>query len=397
MTVFSGFLGAGKTTLLNHVLRNRENMKVAVIVNDMSEINIDGEAVQHGVTLNRATERLIEMSNGCICCTLRADLLEQIAELARQQRFDYLLIESTGISEPMPVAETFAFLDANGFSLAELARLDTMVTVVDGANFEAMLAHHGKVDRGAHAAADAQATRSLSDLLTEQVEYADVILISKTDLMRDADLRSLEAVLHALNPRAEILPVRHGEVPLGSILNTSRFDLASLAASPGWMRQLDAHDGSSEADTYGVSSYAYRSRSPFHPGRLHGFLHRSWTNGTLLRCKGYFWVANRYTEIGVLAQTGGTFQWGFTGRWWNFIARDGWPRDAYRRDAILRKWDDSVGDCRQELVFIGKDIDTARLQADLDACLLTQAEILQGPPSWRALPGAEALSAGAAS
>ncbi|MEM5460636.1 GTP-binding protein [Paraburkholderia phytofirmans] len=390
VTVLSGFLGAGKTTLLNHVLRNREGLRVAVIVNDMSEVNLDGEAAQHGVTLDRANERLIEMSNGCICCTLRADLLESVSALAREKRFDYLLIESTGISEPLPVAETFAFLNDRGSSLSEEARLDTMVTVVDGANFAAIYASHETVERVPDDAGSP--TKSVSSLLVEQIEFADVLLISKADLATPAQLDHLRALLHELNPRAAIATMSHGEVPLRTILDTHRFDLATLAKSPGWAQKLDAANTESESDTYGVRSHVYRNRAPFHPGRLADLLDARWRNGTLLRCKGYLWVASRFGEIGMLVQTGGAFEWGFTGRWWRFVARDEWPRDGYRRDAILAKWDDTVGDCRQELVFIGQHIDGAALEAALDACLLSPDEILAGPGAWSALPGAARIA-----
>lgn len=393
VTVLSGFLGAGKTTLLNYVLRNREGLRVAVIVNDMSEINLDGDAAQRGVTLNRANEELIEMSNGCICCTLRADLLQTVSELARQRRFDYLLIESTGISEPLPVAETFAFLNDKGFSLSEEARLDTMVTVVDGANFASLFASQQRVERAATEENDG--SRSLASLLVEQIEFADVLVISKADLATPAQLGRLRALLQQLNPRAEVVTMEHGVVALANIINTGKFDLAALARSPGWAQKLDDSNAISESDTYGVRSSVYRSRAPFHPGRLADLLERPWRNGTLLRCKGYMWIASQFEEIGMLVQTGGAFNWAFTGRWWNFIPRAEWPRDAYRRDTILSRWDDTVGDCRQEIVFIGQHVDPVQLEAALDDCLLTPDEILQGPHAWAELPGAHRIAAGA--
>lgn len=267
VTVLSGFLGAGKTTLLNAILRNRQGLRVAVIVNDMSEVNLDAESVQRDVSLHRGRDELIEMSNGCICCTLRADLLEQISDLARQQRFDYLLIESTGISEPMPVAETFAFLDTEGFSLSELARLDTLVTVVDGSQFQALLESTDTVAR-----ADTEAhtsTRHLADLLIEQVEYANVILVNKRDLIDEPGYQAVHAILAGLNPSARIMPMAHGNVALSSLLDTHLFDLPSLAASPGWMRKMEVTDTpASESDTYGVTSWVYRERAPFHPPAL---------------------------------------------------------------------------------------------------------------------------------
>jgi G3E family GTPase len=391
VTVLSGFLGAGKTTLLNHILRNRQNLRVAVIVNDMSEVNIDGAEAQRGVALRRTSEQLIEMSNGCICCTLRADLLEQINALAEERKYDYLLIESTGISEPMPVAETFAFLNDKGFSLSEVARLDTMATVVDGPNFLASLAADAQVTSTAGGTDPPE--KSFSKLLIDQVEYADVLLISKTDLMDAGPLRRLEEALRALNPRAEIVPMTRGNVDLARVLNTRRFDLAALAKSPGWMQKIDAIETASEADTYGITSFVFRARLPLHPGRLLALVNKPWSNGTLLRAKGYFWVASRYLEIGMLVQTGGAFSWGFTGRWWNFVSRNEWPTDEYRRAAITAKWDELVGDCRQEIVFIGQNVDFQLLQAELDECLLTHGEIVGGPDSWAGLTGADVLDA----
>ncbi|EIK63552.1 GTP-binding protein [Pseudomonas sp. B2021] len=393
VTVLSGFLGAGKTTLLNHILRNRDGLRVAVIVNDMSEINIDAEQVQRDVALHRGRDELIEMSNGCICCTLRADLLEQISALARQQRFDYLLIESTGISEPMPVAETFAFLDAQGFSLSELARLDTLVTVVDGSRFEALLESPGIVAR------DDAPTRHLTDLLIEQVEYANVILVNKLDLIDEPGYQAVHAILAGLNPSARIMPMAQGNVELSAILGTHLFDLPSLAASPGWMKKMQADDTpASESDTYGVTSWVYRERAPFHPQRLLDFLQQPWHNGRLLRSKGYFWLASRHLETGLLVQSGRQFQWDYVGHWWNFIEQSQWPQDEYRLQSIMAKWDSIVGDCRQELVFIGQGLDTQALQRALDNCLLSTQEIAAGPSAWQALPGAaifdsQALSA----
>lgn len=385
VTVLSGFLGAGKTTLLNEILRNRDGLRVVVIVNDMSAINLDAEDVESSIELNRTTEQLIEMSNGCICCTLRADLLQQISELAEQNRFDYLLIESTGISEPMPVAETFAFLNQDGFCLSEIARLDTLITVVDGAGFMELYRSQEciKIEEGS-----GEQSRSLSGLIIEQVEFADVLLISKEDLATPEQIVQLKALLHELNPSAEIVTMSHGKVDLKKVINTHKFDLEKLAGSPGWLQKMDETPPESEADTYSINSFVYRERSPFHPERYLSFLKRAWGNGLLLRCKGYFWVASQYMETGVLAQTGGQFEWGLTGRWWRFVSDEDWPHDDYRRNAILSKWDDSVGDCRQELVFIGQDMDMSLLKSELDACLLTLAEIEAGPEEWMSFSGA---------
>ncbi|GAB3626189.1 zinc metallochaperone GTPase ZigA [Pandoraea terrae] len=392
MTVLSGFLGSGKTSLLNHILRNRAGMKVAIIVNDMSEVNIDAEDVRRNVELHRGNDELVEMSNGCICCTLRADLLEQVSTLARQQRFDYLLIESTGISEPMPVAETFAFLDQQGFSLSELARLDTLVTVVNGETFQALLSSPASVAKAGESTAE---QRKLSDLLIEQVEFANVILVSRLDLIGETGFAELRSILATLNPSAEILAMANGEVALSKVLNTGKFDLPSLVQSPGWMQRMATDERPSESDTYGIASWVYRERAPFNPGRLLAFLRRPWTNGRLLRCKGYIWVANRYLDIGMLVQSGGRFQWGYVGRWWRFIPQSQWPQDDYRRQGILEKWEDQAGDCRQEIVFIGQAVDWRAIKTELDACLLSMAEIEAGPEVWESLPGVSAFEANA--
>lgn len=399
VTVLSGFLGAGKTTLLNHVLRNRAGLKVAVIVNDMSDVNIDADDVRRHVELHRGNDELVEMSNGCICCTLRADLLDRISTLARQRRFDYLLIESTGISEPLPVAETFAFLDRDGFSLSELARLDTLVTVVDGETFEGRIASTEAVanDVARNASVmdggDISTSRPLSDLLIEQVEHANVILVSRVDRIGDAQFDRLRVVLASLNPSAQILPMRNGEIDASAILNTRRFDLPALVKSPGWMQRMQIDERLSESESYGIASWVYRERAPFHPARLLAWLSQPWTNGRLLRCKGYLWAAHRHAEIGMLVQTGGRFRWGYVGRWWRFVPQSDWPQDDYRREGVLKKWEEPVGDCRQEIVFIGQAIDCERLRRELDTCLLTVEEINAGPESWRWLPESETFDA----
>lgn len=384
VTVLSGFLGAGKSTLLNHLLKNREDLKVAVIVNDMSEINIDGREVQRDVSLNRGQERLVEMSNGCICCTLREDLLEEVSRLAREGRFDYLLIESTGISEPLPVAETFTFRDEQGRSLSDLARLDTLVTVVDGLNF---LADYQGADslaeRGEILGEDDE--RSLSDLLVEQVEFADVILVSKIDLIGSAERDELLAVLRRLNPDADILSMVMGQVPLGRILDTGRFDFQRAERAPGWLKELRG-EHVPETEAYGIASRVYRARRPFHPQRFHDFLALPWRNGRLLRSKGFFWLASRYREAGSWSQAGGLMRHGLAGRWWRFVPREAWPQDTTELQAVLRQWDAESGDCRQELVFIGQHLDFDRLFAELDHCLLNDEEMVAGPGAWKTLP-----------
>ncbi|WP_342654056.1 zinc metallochaperone GTPase ZigA [Pseudomonas sp. F3-2] len=380
VTVLSGFLGAGKSTLLNYVLRNRENLRVAVIVNDMSEINIDGSEVQRDVSLNRAEEKLVEMSNGCICCTLREDLLEEVSRLARDGRFDYLLIESTGISEPLPVAETFTFRDEEGRSLADVARLDTMVTVVDGLNFlQDYQAAEGLATRGETLGEEDE--RSITDLLIEQVEFADVILVSKIDLISTADRQELMAILKRLNSQAHILPMVMGAVPLGRILDTGLFDFERAARAPGWLQELRG-EHTPETQEYGIASTAYRARRPFHPQRFFNFINQPWTNGKLLRSKGFFWLASKHQDAGSWSQAGGLMRHGFAGRWWRFVPKAQWPQDDESTQVIMRSWSAQTGDCRQELVFIGQHIDFDQLTASLDDCLLTDAEMSMGVEGW---------------
>ncbi|QYX46391.1 zinc metallochaperone GTPase ZigA [Pseudomonas tussilaginis] len=384
VTVLSGFLGAGKSTLLNHVLRNRENLRVAVIVNDMSEINIDASEVQRNVSLNRAEEKLVEMSNGCICCTLREDLLEEVSRLAQEGRFDYLLIESTGISEPLPVAETFTFRDDQGRSLADQARLDTMVTVVDGLNFlrdyqaAESLAGHGET-----LGEDDQ--RSISDLLIEQVEFADVILLSKVDLISSHEREELSAILRRLNAHARIVPMLMGQVPLAEILNTGLFDFERAAQAPGWLQELRG-EHVPETEEYGIAATTWQARRPLHPQRFFDFINGPWSNGRLLRSKGFFWLANKHQDAGSWSQAGGMMRYGFAGRWWRYVPRQHWPQDEQSSAAILKNWTAEQGDCRQELVFIGQNIDFSRLKSELDACLLSDAEMAEGVDSWRQLP-----------
>lgn len=384
VTVLSGFLGAGKSTLLNYVLRNRDNLKVAVIVNDMSEINIDGSEVQRDVSLNRSEEKLIEMSNGCICCTLREDLLEEVSRLAQEGRFDYLLIESTGISEPLPVAETFTFRDESGKSLADMARLDTMVTVVDGVNFLLdYQAAESLATRGETLGEEDE--RSITDLLIEQIEFADVILVSKIDLISSSEREELIAILQRLNTQADIVPMVMGEVPLAKILNTGRFDFERASQAPGWLKELRG-DHVPETEEYGIASTAYRARRPFHPERFFSFIDREWTNGKLLRSKGFFWLASKHQDAGSWSQAGGLMRHGFAGRWWRFVPKAHWPEDDESVSAIRSNWSSQTGDCRQELVFIGQNIDFAQLTAELDNCLLTDAEMAIGSEAWRLLP-----------
>ncbi len=383
VTVLSGFLGAGKTTVLSHILNNREGRKVAVIVNDMSEINIDATLLRQDVALSRSQEKLVEMSNGCICCTLREDLLLEVRKLAEDGRFDYLLIESTGISEPLPVAETFTFTDEQGRSLADVARLDTMVTVVDAVNFlrdydaadylQQTAEHLGEEDE-----------RSVADLLVEQVEFADVILISKTDLVDNESLQRLLAILRALNTEAEILPIAHGQVPLEQIMGTGRFSFERAEQAPGWLKELRG-EHVPETESYGISSFAYRARRPFHPQKFYEFLHNTDRFGKLLRSKGFFWLATRPDYVGQWHQAGGIARYGFAGMFWHAVPPLEWPKDADSLRAIRELWHEPFGDCRQELVFIGQALEPEQMIAALDACLLTDKELQAGERYWQQL------------
>lgn len=383
VTVLSGFLGAGKTTLLNHVLHNRQGLKVAVIVNDMSEVNIDARLVaEGGAELSRSEEKLVEMSNGCICCTLREDLLVEIRHLAEEGRFDYLLIESTGISEPLPVAETFTFRDENGVSLSDIARLDTLVTVVDAFNF---LRDYGSTDyladRGESLGEEDQ--RTVVNLLVDQVEFCDVIVLNKTDLLDAAELERLDGLLKNLNPRADIVRARFGQVPLERILDTGRFDFAAAAEAPGWLAELRG-EHVPETEEYGITSFVYRARRPFHPERFHEWINQEWPG--VVRSKGYFWLASRPTMVGSWSQAGAVVRHELAGLWWAAVPRDRWPQDGEGLAAIGARWDDAVGDAQQELVLIGIDMDEAALRARLDACLLNDTEYASSPAAWTQLP-----------
>ena len=383
VTVLSGFLGAGKTTILSHILNNRESKKVAVIVNDMSEINIDQAIVQSEVSLNRSEERLVEMSNGCICCTLREDLLEEVTTLAQEGRFDYLLIESTGISEPLPVAETFTFADENGVSLSEVASLDTMVTVVDAVNFlndydEAKYLQ----ETGESLGEDDE--RSVADLLIDQVEFADVILISKTDLASSSDIDRLTAILKTLNTHAKITPISNGEVEVDNVLNTGLFDFDRAQQSPGWLKEMRG-EHVPETEEYGINSFVYEARRPFHSERFHQFLHSTEKYGKLIRSKGYFWLATRPEFAGEWSQAGGIARYGFAGMFWKAVPKKNWPDDEESLASIEKQWTEPFGDMRQELVFIGQNLDRHNMVKALDTCLLSEEEVLRGKSYWQTL------------
>jgi G3E family GTPase len=380
-TVLSGFLGAGKTTLLNHVLNNRSGMRVAVIVNDMSEINIDAQLVaQNGAGLSRTEERLVEMTNGCICCTLRDDLLQEVSRLAREGRFDYLLIESTGISEPLPVAATFTFIDETGRSLSEVAKLDTMVTVVDAAS---LLNDIRSVDdlRDRNLALSGEDERSLSDLLIDQIEFANVLVINKTDLVSAEELKRLEAILEHLNPGAEQVRAVRGEVPLNSILHTGLFDMEEAETSAGWIRELNNRH-TPETEEYGIASFVYRARRPFHPERFERLTNGGFPN--VLRAKGFLWLASCNDDLILFSIAGRTLTVEPQAQW----LAAGTPNEVHdpeTREYIGRVWEPEFGDRRQEIVFIGAGMDRAALEAQMNAALLTPQEMAGGPRAWRRL------------
>lgn len=383
VTVLSGFLGAGKTTLLNQVLNNREGRKVAVIVNDMSEVNIDAALVDRGAGLSRTEETLVEMSNGCICCTLREDLLFEVSKLAKEGRFDYLLIESTGISEPIPVAQTFTFEDEQGVSLSQVARLDTMVTVVDAANF---LQHYRSSDslksQGESLGEDDE--RTVADLLIDQVEFADVLVLNKLDLVSPERAKELAAILKTLNPGARLVRATRGEVELEAVLDTGLFDYEKAENSAGWIREL-AGEHTPETLEYGISSFTYNSQDPFDARKLWDFLHDETQWKGLLRSKGFFWVAADHRIAYEWAQAGGVCSVNAGGMWWAAIPRARWPQALQDDPSRQEKWHPRYGDRVQQLVFIGQNMDKQAIIEGLDACRLDPETAKQASADWAAL------------
>ncbi|KZZ44164.1 4-hydroxytetrahydrobiopterin dehydratase [Thalassolituus sp. HI0120] len=383
VTLLSGFLGAGKTTLLNHILHNRDALKVAVIVNDMSEINIDAAQVKNEISFNRTEEKLVEMSNGCICCTLREDLLLEVSRLAKDERFDYLVIESTGISEPLPVAETFTFADEDGTSLADIARLDTLVTVVDAFNFlndfrEAKMLQ----ETGESLGDDDQ--RSVADLLVDQIEFCDKIIVNKADQVSETELAELKSILASLNPDAEQITAEFGRIDTGKILATHSFSFDKAQQAPGWLKEMRG-EHVPETEEYGISSFSYEARKPFHPKKFFDFLHQDWPDGKLIRSKGYFWLATRPQFAGQWSQAGGIAHHGFGGIFWKAVPQERWPEDEEYLAFIKEKWVEPFGDMRQELVFIGQNLDPVATRERLDECLLSESELMQGAEFWKTL------------
>lgn len=377
VTVLSGFLGSGKTTLLNNILNNREGRKVAVIVNDMSEINIDAEIIKNGdAKLSKTDEKLVEMSNGCICCTLRDDLLVEVERLASSGKYDYLLIESTGISEPMPIAATFAFRDENGKSLSDIAKLDTMVTVV---NAQTLLQDYSsdKFLRDLGESLGNEDQRSLVNLLVDQIEFANIIIINKSSMVSSEDLNQVIAVAKGLNADAELIITDYSKVGLNKVLNTNLFDYDKASLSPRWIKELNG-EHTPETEEYGISSFVFRARKPFHPQRFYNFLESDW--GQVIRAKGYFWLASRNDWVGQIAQAGMAVQHEAVGMWWASCPADELNEDVLQE--MQKDWDPIWGDRKQELVFIGIDIDKKILIEQLNSCLLTTHEMSLGHKEW---------------
>ena len=376
VTVLSGFLGAGKTTLLNHILHNKDGMKVAVIVNDMSEVNIDAELVKNENTLSRTEEKLVEMSNGCICCTLRKDLMVEVERLAKEKRFDYLLIESTGISEPIPVAQTFSFIDEeNNIDLSKFSYVDTMVTVVDAFNFF-------KDFGSSETLIDRQMTniegdfRTIVNLLTDQVEFANVIILNKVELVNKEQLGILRSTIKKLNPIASIIETNYSVVNPNEILNTHLFDFEKAEQSAGWIEELNKTSHTPETEEYGIGSFVYRRKKPFDPVRFWSFVQSEFPNN-IIRSKGLFWLASRPNQALIWSQSGGSLKSDSAGVWWSsmsFEKRIMQSSFIENKDQIEEDWDSKYGDRKNEIVFIGQNMNEKLITSLLDNCLLTDLE-----------------------
>ncbi len=377
VTVLSGFLGAGKTTLLNHILHNKEGLKVAVIVNDMSEVNVDAELVKSENTLSRTEEKLVEMSNGCICCTLREDLMIEVERLAKENRFDYLLIESTGISEPVPVAQTFSFIDEeNNIDLSRFSYVDTMVTVVDAFNFfKDFGSPETLMDRDL---TDIEGDyRTIVNLLTDQIEFANVIIINKTDLITAEHLGILRATITRLNPPARIIESNFGKVGPEEILNTGLFNFEEAEQSAGWIEELNKEEHTPETEEYGIGSFVYRSKKPFDPERFWHYVQYEFPHN-IIRSKGLFWIASRPEQALIWGQAGGSLRTDSAGVWWSsmpFQKRAQYLAFLENQKEIESEWDVTFGDRKSEIVFIGQDMDEAHIRSVLDACLSSDEEL----------------------
>ena len=377
VTVLSGFLGAGKTTLLNHILHNKQNLKVAVIVNDMSEVNVDAELVKSENTLSRTEEKLVEMSNGCICCTLREDLMIEVERLAKENRFDYLLIESTGISEPVPVAQTFSFIDEeNGIDLSRFSYVDTMVTVVDAFNF---FNDFGSADK----LVDRQLTdieddfRTIVNLLTDQIEFANVIILNKVDLVQKDDIGVLRSAIKKLNPSARIIESSYCKIDSKDILNTGLFNFEEAEQSAGWIEELNKAEHTPETDEYGISSFVFRSNKPFDPNRFWDYIQNKFP-ATIIRSKGLFWLASRPGQAISWSQAGGSLKADSAGVWWSSMPygkRIQYESFVENQKYIESNWDEFYGDRKNELVFIGQEMDEELIRKELAECLSNEEEI----------------------
>ena len=384
VTVLSGFLGSGKTTLLNHILNNREGHKVAVIVNDMSEVNIDANLIKHGgCSLSRTQEKLVEMSNGCICCTLREDLLMQVRELSKEGRFDYLLIESTGISEPLPVATTFDFRDEDGNSLSDVSKLDTMVTVVDSAN---LIKNYSSTDflkdHGENLGEDD--TRTLVSLMVEQIEFADVIILNKIDLTSTDELKIVKSIIRSLNAKAKIIETVNSKVDIDQVMNTGLFDFEKAQDHPLWAQELNNFkDHTPETEEYGIHSFVYRAREPFDPKKIHAFFNQEWPG--IIRAKGFFWISTRPDFVGEVSQAGALVRHEGIGQWLAAVPKEHWPEEIKTENANEQDWDRDYGDRRQEIVFIGliAEMNQDEICKRLDACLIKK--FLENPVHYKNL------------
>ncbi|MFS2150491.1 GTP-binding protein [Rhizobium sp. Rhizsp42] len=384
VTVLSGFLGAGKTTLLNHILANRDGLRVAVIVNDMSEVNIDAALVRDGgANLSRTDEELVEMTNGCICCTLRDDLLKEVRQLAEQDRFDYLLIESTGIAEPLPVATTFEFRDEDGLSLSDVAELDTMVTVVDAAGLLADYASTDFLGDRGETAGDGD-NRTVIDLLVEQIEFADVVILNKVGTATAEQLHAARQIVVGLNPDARLIEADFGKVRPQEVLGTGLFDIDKAETHPLWYKEMHGfNDHVPETEEYGIRSFVYREKRPFDPTKLQRFFDTAWPG--VVRAKGFFWLATRPHHVGEVSQAGAILRTSRMGTWWSAVPRERWPTDPRFMTAIGPYLHPVWGDRRQEIVFIGADpMDEAWIRTRLDACLVRAEDFT--PDKWRDMP-----------
>ena len=378
VTVLSGFLGAGKTTLLNHILHNKEGLKAAVIVNDMSEVNVDADLVKNENTLSRTEEKLVEMSNGCICCTLREDLIIEVEKLANEQRFDYLIIESTGISEPIPVAQTFSFESEDGsVDLSKFSYVDTMVTVVDAFNFiKDFSSPEYLTDRNLTDIENDE--RTIVNLLTDQVEFANVILLNKTDLVSEPELRNLYDIINKLNPEARIIPTNYSKVNLNDVINTGVFDFEKAETSAGWIKELE-NEHVPETEEYGISSFVFRRKKPFHPERFLDFIKNSFPKN-IIRSKGLFWIASRSDQALIWSSAGGSIKTDPAGVWWAsmpFTERINYAAFVDNQEQIESNWGGTFGDRKIEIVFIGQELDVELITNQLESCLLDEDELIE--------------------